>query len=170
MQISIQTYSDIYQKQVENLVLGVQNDEFLLGLTAQDQPDLPNIGEFYKHGRFWVALNEQNQVLGTIGLEPLNEHQAGLRKMFLAKEMRGNKDLNLAQNLFETLLAFAQQRGFQELWLDTPPPAKAAHRFYERNGFELMPRESVPSSYKVPSINNLRIYRLNVRRNFVPSK
>ena len=163
MHISIQTYSDIYQKQVENLVLGVQNDEFLLGLTAQDQPDLPNIGEFYKNGCFWVALNEQNQVVGTIGLEPLSENQAALRKMFLDKTMRGNKDLNLAQNLFETLLAYAQQRNFQELWLDTPPPAKAAHRFYERNGFEPMPRESVPSSYKVPLINDLKIYRLTIK-------
>jgi N-acetylglutamate synthase-like GNAT family acetyltransferase len=163
MEISIQIYSDIHQKQVENLVLGVQNDEFKLGLTAQDQPDLPNIGKFYKNGRFWVALNEQNQVVGTIGLEPLNESQAALRKMFLDKSMRGNKDLNLAQNLFETLLTFAQQRGFQELWLDTPPPAKAAHRFYERNGFELMPRESVPSTYKVPSINDLKIYRLTIK-------
>jgi N-acetylglutamate synthase-like GNAT family acetyltransferase len=163
MKISIETYCDIYQKQVENLVLGIQNDEFLLGLTAQDQPDLPNIGEFYKNGRFWVALNEQNQVVGTIGLEPLNKNQAALRKMFLDKAVRGNKDLNLAQNLFETLLAFAQQRGFQELWLDTPPPAKAAHRFYERNGFELMLSESVPSTYKVPLINDLKIYRLTLK-------
>jgi N-acetylglutamate synthase-like GNAT family acetyltransferase len=163
MKISIETYCDIYQKQVENLVLGIQNDEFLLGLTAQDQPDLPNIGEFYKNGRFWVALNEENQVMGTIGLEPLNETQAALRKMFLDKAMRGNKDINLAQNLFETLLTYAQIRGFQELWLDTPPPAKAAHRFYERNGFELMLSESVPSTYKVPLINDLKIYRLTLK-------
>ncbi len=160
MKISIQTYSDIYQKQVENLVLGIQNGEFNLGLTAQDQPDLPNIGEFYKNGRFWVALDEENQVMGTIGLEPLNGSQAVLRKMFLDKSMRGNKDLNLAQNLVEILLRFAQEKGYQEIWLDTPPPAHAAHRFYERNGFELMPRESVPQTYKLAAINGLKIYRL----------
>lgn len=163
MKILIQPYSDIYQKQVENLVLGIQNDEFLLGLTAQDQPDLPNIGEFYKNGRFWVALNEENQVVGTIGLEPLNENQAALRKMFLDKSMRGNRDENLAQRLFETLLRYAQQKDYQELWLDTPPPAQAAHRFYERNGFELMPKEDVPKSYKLPAIKDLKIYRLNIK-------
>jgi GNAT superfamily N-acetyltransferase len=163
MKITIQTYSEIYQKQVENLVLGVQNNEFKLGLTAQDQPDLPNIGEFYKNGCFWVALNEQNEVVGTIGIEPLNETQAALRKMFLEKSMRGNKDLNLAQNLFETLLQFVQQKGYRELWLDTPLPAQAAHRFYERNGFELMPRDSVPKTYKVPAVKDLKIYRLNVK-------
>lgn len=162
MLISIQTYSDIYQKQVEKLVLGIQNDEFLLGLSAQDQPDLPNIGEFYKKGRFWVALNEENQVMGTIGLEPLNEKQSVLRKMFLHKSMRGNKDLNLAQNLFETLLRFAKEKDYQEIWLDTPPPAHAAHRFYERNGFELMPRESVPTGYKLAQIAGLKIYRLTL--------
>lgn len=163
MKISIQTYSDIYQKQVENLVLGIQNDEFLLGLTAQDQPDLPNIGEFYKNGRFWVALNESNQVVGTIGLEPLNEKQAVLRKMFLDKSMRGNKDINLAQHLFETLLQYAKEKVYQEIWLDTPPPAHAAHRFYERNGFELMPRESVPTGYKLAPIAGLKIYRLTLK-------
>ncbi len=162
MKITIQTYSNIYQKQVENLVLGVQNNEFLLGLTVQDQPDLPNIGKFYENGRFWIALNEQDEVVGTIGIEPLNETQAALRKMFLEKSMRGNKDINLAQNLFETLLRFAQQKGYQELWLDTPPPAQAAHRFYERNGFELMPRDSVPKTYKVPTIKDLKIYRLKM--------
>ena len=163
MKISIQTYSDIYQKQVENLVLGIQNGEFNLGLTAQDQPDLPNIAEFYKEGCFWVALNEQNQVVGTIGLEPLEGNQAALRKMFLDKSMRGNKDENLAQRLFETLIRYAQQKGYSELWLDTPPPAKAAHRFYERNNFELMRKEEVPKSYKLPAIKDLKIYRLIIK-------
>lgn len=162
MQILIQEFSEIYQKQVETLVLGVQNGEFNLGITAQDQPDLPNIGAFYKNGKFWVALNEQNQVVGTIGLQPLNETQSVLRKMFLDKSMRGNKDLNLAQHLFEILLQYAQKKGFQEIWLDTPPPALAAHRFYERNGFELMPSESTPKDFKMPAVKNLRIYRLNI--------
>ncbi|AFK02607.1 GCN5-related N-acetyltransferase [Emticicia oligotrophica DSM 17448] len=163
MKTSIQTYTESYQKQVETLVLGVQNDEFGLGLTAQDQPDLPNIAEFYKNGCFWIALNNENQVMGTIGIEPLTDGQAVLRKMFLDKSMRGDKDENLAQRLFETLLQYAKEKGYEALWLDTPPPAKAAHRFYERNGFDLMPPESAPSSYKLPKISGLKIYRLLIK-------
>ena len=162
MTVSIQPFSEVYQKQVENLVLGVQNGEFRLGITAQDQPDLPNIGEFYKNGKFWIALNEQNQLMGTIGIQPLNERQAVLRKMFMDKAMRGNKDINLAQKLYETLLDYARQEGFQELWLDTPPPAHAAHRFYERNGFELMPTESTPKDFITPAVKDLKIYRLTI--------
>jgi N-acetylglutamate synthase-like GNAT family acetyltransferase len=163
MQISIQLFSDIYQKQVETLVLGIQNGEFGLGITAQDQPDLPNIAEFYKNGNFWIALNEQDQLMGTIGIQPLNSQQAVLRKMFLDKSMRGNKDINLAQRLYEILLDYAKKNGFQELWLDTPPPAQAAHRFYERNGFELMPTESTPKDFKTPAVKNLKIYRLTIK-------
>lgn len=163
MKITIQIYSEIYQKQVENLVLGIQNGEFGLGLTAQDQPDLPNIAEFYKNGCFWVALDENDQLMGTIGIEPLTGGQASLRKMFLDKTMRGNKDENLAQRLFETLLQYAKEKDYQELWLDTPPPAKAAHRFYERNGFERMPSEKTPSTYKHPAIEGLKIYRLTIK-------
>lgn len=163
MKTTIQIYSQIYQKHVEKLVLGIQNDEFGLGLTAQDQPDLPNIAEFYKNGRFWIALDENNQLMGTIGIEPLTGGQASLRKMFLDKTVRGNKEENLAQRLFETLLQYAKEKGYQELWLDTPPPAKAAHRFYERNGFERMPVESTPSTYKHPAIEGLKIYRLIIK-------
>jgi hypothetical protein len=100
VKISIQTYSSIFQKQVEKLVLGIQNDEFGLGLTAQDQPDLPDIAEFYKNGRFWVALDENDQLMGTIGIEPLTDGQASLRKMFLDKSIRGNKDEKLSTATF----------------------------------------------------------------------
>jgi GNAT superfamily N-acetyltransferase len=136
MKISIQTYSDIYQKKVEKLVLGIQNDEFGLGLTAQDQPDLPNIAEFYKNGCFWVALDENDQLMGTIGIEPLTGGQASLRKMFLDKSMRGNKDENLAQRLFETLLQYAKEKGCYKMSLSSNLRREKAHQFYESLGFK----------------------------------
>lgn len=162
--LRIVPFEERYQQQVQDLVLGVQNGEFRLNITAQDQPDLPNLAAFYATGAFWVALDvRSDSVVGTIGIEPLNTQQAVLRKMFLSPALRGNKDLRLAQRLFDTLLAYAEARGFGEIWLDTPPIAHAAHRFYERNGFELMPLESVPSAFRLPKVAGLKIYRLLVQ-------
>lgn len=161
--LQIVPFEERYQQQVQDLVLGIQNGEFKLGITAQDQPDLPNLAAFYATGAFWVALDmRSDSVVGTIGIEPLNPQQAVLRKMFLAPAVRGDKDIRLAQRLFDTLLAYAQSRGLEEIWLDTPPMAHAAHRFYERNGFELMDRELTPSAFRLPKVAGLKIYRLLV--------
>lgn len=151
-----------YQQQVESLVLGVQNGEFGLGLTAQDQPDLPDLAAFYTEGAFWIAVNGNDEVVGTIGLQPIGNEQAVLRKMFLAKSVRGDKSLNLAQRLFDMLVAEARGRNLKELWLDTPLMAHAAHRFYERNGFGLVPLRSVPSGFKLPAVKELKIYKLTI--------
>ncbi len=161
--IAIQPFEEKYQQQVEAMVLGIQNGEFNLGLTAQRQPDLHNLKAFYndRGNWLWVATNTKDEVVGTIGLERLNNHQAVLRKMFIKKEYRG-KTIGLAQKLFEILLMEAKQQHFKEILLDTPLVTHAAHRFYERNGFELISNDSVPANYILPKGIDLKIYRLKL--------
>ncbi len=159
MQITIEPFEVQYQQQVENMVLSIQNGEFLLGITAQDQPDLPNIKAFYQDrgGQMWVAVDENNEVKGCTAYEKLDEEHGALRKMFMKPEMRGRKDIKLAQELYDTFLDFAKQNGSKYLWLDTPHAAQAAHRFYERNGWNIVPVDELPKSYKIPKIDFSRI-------------
>ncbi|WP_337040492.1 bifunctional helix-turn-helix transcriptional regulator/GNAT family N-acetyltransferase [Emticicia sp. 17c] len=161
LSIEIRLFEEKYQQQVEDMVLGIQNGEFGLGLTAQRQPDLHNLKAFYndKGNWLWVALNKKDEVIGTIGLERLNDTQAVLRKMFIKKAYRG-KTLGLAQRLFEILLQEARKQNFKEILLDTPLVTHAAHRFYERNGFELISNDAVPDNYILPKGIELKIYRL----------
>jgi GNAT superfamily N-acetyltransferase len=155
MNLVIKPLESRYQQKVETLVLTIQNEEFKLGISAHDQPDLPDLDAFYKQrgGEFWICVNEQDDVLGCIGFEKLDNQYGALRKMFLAKEMRGNKEVQLAQKLYDTLIEFAKALSIQLMCLDTPLIAKAAHRFYERNGWVLTPINQLPSSYKIPNIN-----------------
>lgn len=159
--ITIELFEEKYQQQVENMVLSIQNGEFNLGLTAQRQPDLHNLKAFYndKGNWLWVATNVNDEVVGTIGLERLNDTQSVLRKMFIKNEYRG-KTLGLAQKLFEILLQEAKKQNFKEILLDTPLVTHAAHRFYERNGFELISNDMVPGNYILPKGILLKIYRL----------
>jgi DNA-binding MarR family transcriptional regulator/predicted N-acetyltransferase YhbS len=161
LQLDIKLFEEKYQQQMEDLVLGIQNGEFNLGLTAQRQPDLHNLKAFYndKGNWLWIAVNGKDEVAGSIGLERLNENQAVLRKMFVRKEYRG-KTLNLASKLFAILLKEAKSQGFKEILLDTPLVTHAAHRFYERNGFELVSKDVIPANYLLPSGIELKIYRL----------
>jgi hypothetical protein len=154
-----------YQQQVEELVLTIQNEEFKLNITAQHQSDLPDLKAFYqdKEGEFWIAVDATDAVLGCIGFEKLDNTNGALRKMFLKKEVRGNKELNVAQQLYDMLILFAKDTGTRSICLDTPLVAHAAHRFYERNGWTMTPIEKLPHTYKIPKIDPklIKFYVLN---------
>jgi GNAT superfamily N-acetyltransferase len=148
------------QNKVKNFVLNIQNNEFLLGFSEMDQPDLIDIAHFYRDGGFWTAKS-QNEIVGTIGLQKIDAYNAVLRKMFVKKELRG-RELSIAQRLFDILFEDAKMKGFQTIWLDTPAVATASHQFYERNGFVQSDKQNLPNGYVFPDKNS-KIYKLTVK-------
>lgn len=156
----IHKFEKKWQAQVADLVLGIQNGEFNLGVTLAMQIDLHDTEKFYENGGFWVAI-EAEKVVGSIGLQELTAGVGILRKMFVDKDYRG-KDLGIAQKLFDILLSKAKNMNIRQLYLDTPLIAHAAHRFYERNGFVETSRNALPSTYKFVEMP-LKFYVLEVQ-------
>ena len=70
---------------VSALVLGIQNDEFDLGLSICDQADLTDIDSYYlrSNGTFLVAENDRSDIVGTIGLLRLRADLGVMKKFFL---------------------------------------------------------------------------------------
>jgi GNAT superfamily N-acetyltransferase len=155
----IQKFEKQWQTQVADLVIGIQNGEFNLGVTLAMQIDLHDTEKFYENGGFWVAIKEE-KVVGTIGLQKLEEGIGILRKMFVDKAYRG-KELGIAQKLFDILLLEAKNLKINQLFLDTPPIAHAAHRLYERNGFVETTRDKLPITYKFVEMP-LKFYILKI--------
>lgn len=145
---------------VVEFVLSIQNGELNLGFAPHEQPDLLNLSGFYADGGFWLAKVD-GELVGTIGLQRLNQQTAILRKMFVKRELRGATS-KTAQLLFDQLLLAARQLSFHIIYLDTPAIATASHHFYERNGFvEVTDRMTLPAAYRYPDRNS-RVYRLTV--------
>ncbi|MCG8338179.1 MAG: GNAT family N-acetyltransferase [Proteobacteria bacterium] len=144
------------------LILAIQRNEFGIEITAADQPDLANISEFYQKGtgNFWVAL-EAETLVGTISLLDIGNNQVALRKMFVKKEYRGAPH-NIAGLLLQTALSWAREQGVATIYLGTTPKFLAAHRFYEKNGFDLIPKESLPSAFPIMKVDT-RFYFFNCR-------
>ena len=71
---------------VSALVLGIQNDEFNLGLSICDQADLTDIDSYYlrSNGTFLVAENDRSDIVGTIGLLRLRADLGVMKKFFVA--------------------------------------------------------------------------------------
>lgn len=136
-----------YEDQVIDLIVGIQHGEYGVQITAEDQPDLKNIADFYqnKKGNFWIALNG-NEVIGTISLVDIGSNQAGLRKMFVKKEFRG-QPLKIGQSLMNTVFKWCKIKGIEQIFLGTVPHYYAAHRFYQKNGFKRIEKHYLPCSF-----------------------
>jgi N-acetylglutamate synthase-like GNAT family acetyltransferase len=146
-QYAIVPFTEKYQQQVIDLIVGIQSGEFGVDITASDQPDLADIDNFYQkdNGNFWIAIKE-DEVLGTISLTDIGNKQVGLRKMFVKQGHRG-KPLNIGQNLIDILFQWCMDREIKQIFLGTVPHYYAAHRFYEKNGFNRLDKTKLPKAF-----------------------
>lgn len=143
----IEPYRDKWQDPVLNLILHIQRDEFGVPVTAEDQPDLKSIPDFYMRGagNFWVALDQDN-IVGTIALLDIGDRTVALRKMFVAATHRG-KAHNVAAALLQSAIDACRANDVRDIYLGTTEHFLAAHRFYEKNSFTEVPKESLPASF-----------------------
>ena len=157
----IHEFSSEYQEEVLNLILTIQQKEFEISITAEDQPDLCNIREFYQKGagNFWVALFN-HKVIGTISLLDMGHGRAALRKMFVDKAYRGEK-YQVAFRLLDTLIKWAESKKIKEIYLGTTSKFLAAHRFYEKNGFWKIDKSDLPGTFPVMKVDT-RFYKFEL--------
>lgn len=153
--LEINLVNNTYSKEIIDLVLTIQQKEFNVPITIEDQPDLMQIDDFYfaNGGSFWGAFIN-GELVGTIALIKFDEKKAAIRKMFVKKEFRG-KEHGIAQKLLETLIAYCQKNGIDEVYLGTVSILQAALRFYERNHFEIIEKKSLPSKFPLMSADNV---------------
>lgn len=81
----------------------------------------------------WIAEYEGN-IVGFIALVKVNEETAQLRWFLLEKEMRGK---GIGSKLMSTLLNFAREKNYKNIYLWTVDFLDAARHLYEKFGFEL---------------------------------
>jgi GNAT superfamily N-acetyltransferase len=151
--IEIVPFSPQYADGVVSVILPIQQAEFEIPITLDAQPDLKNIPAFYRRGdgNFWVAL-DGGEVVGTVALLDIGNHQAAMRKMFVAASHRGPEH-GVARRLLGTLVAWCRTKGVTAVYLGTTAKFLAAHRFYEKNGFREIAREALPGTFPIMAVD-----------------
>ena len=151
--INILPFAPHYLDGVINVILPIQQAEFKIPVSLESQPDLKNIPSFYQHGigNFWIARADE-EVVGTVALLDIGNHQAALRKMFVKADYRGSEH-GVAKRLLETLLLWSQEQSVQEVFLGTTAKFLAAHRFYEKNGFQEIASSELPQNFPIMEVD-----------------
>ena len=164
MAVRIVAFEPRHTAGVAELIVPIQRDEFGIPITYDAQPDLRDIASFYRRGagEFWVALAEDDRVVGSIGLLDIGASRDGgaLRKMFVRADFRGRRH-GVAQALLDALLGHARRHGFAAVHLGTTEKFLAAHRFYEKNGFRAVSPEALPANFPRMAVDS-RFYRLDL--------
>ncbi|TDQ11699.1 GNAT family N-acetyltransferase [Pedobacter metabolipauper] len=144
-----------------DLILPIQQIEFNVPVTIEDQPDLLDIEANYHQagGNFWGA-KINNELVGTIALLNTGHNAGALRKMFVKKEFRG-KEYGIAQQLLETLITYCREKNINDIYLGTVDMLKAAHRFYEKNSFNHIEATDLPSYFPRMMADN-KFYHLHL--------
>ena len=166
MALSIETFQHQYQPQIVEMIVYIQQQEFGVDITSDQQPDLKNIPNFYQSGKgnFWIAL-EHDRVIGTIALLDIGQNEVALRKMFVHEGHRG-KEKGVAKKLLDTLFIWVKKQGINQIYLGTTPVFLAAHRFYEKNGFIEILQDELPETFPVLIVDK-KFYKFTVQDSII---
>ena len=161
--MKIETYTEKYKAAVAELILNIQNNEFNVPVTLNDQPDLLDIESYYlkQHGNFWIALDDE-KLIGTIALIDIDNAQGALRKMFVHKDHRG-KEKGVGQLLLNTLVDWCREKDIDEIYLGTVEQLYAAKRFYLKNGFEQIAKEALPGNFPLMQVDT-EFFKLRLKK------
>ena len=155
-EIIIRPYQERYKDKVTRLIIQIQRDEFGIGISLNDQPDLMDIRHFYQshQGNFWCAINSYDEIVGTIALIDVEDGTGVVRKMFVRKDYRG-KESGVAKDLLDVLENWAQKKQFATLYLGTIDKLTAAQKFYFKNDYKLIDPGLLPASFPRMKVDNL---------------
>jgi len=105
---------------------------------AGTDADLADIERNYftRGGDFVVLTDAAGAIVGSCGLHPLADGTVELRKMYLARTLRGRGQ---GRRLLDWALARARALGFRRMTLETASALKEAIALYERHGFRRDP-------------------------------
>jgi putative acetyltransferase len=119
--------------------------EFGLRIDPQEtDADLRDIEKNYLKagGTFELIEDDRGNLLGTVGLYPLDEGACELRKMYFTAPARGR---GLGKYILERAIVQAKNLGFRRIILETASVLEAANHLYVKYGFRPLERDHLPS-------------------------
>ena len=133
--LTIRSATNADRDQIEELVFGIlKSYDLALDRDGTDK-DLSDIEENYlaRGGVFEVILNKEGDIVGTVGLYPLDETTIELRKMYFDRSIRGR---GLGKLILAKMIEKARNLGYLRIYLETASVLKQAVHIYEGAGFK----------------------------------
>jgi ubiquinone/menaquinone biosynthesis C-methylase UbiE/N-acetylglutamate synthase-like GNAT family acetyltransferase len=132
----IREASIVDMPEVIHHVLSVRGELGTASLCALDADILQLDNYRRRGGAFLILQSSVGEIVGTIGLYPVSEKKAEIRKVYLRKDFRGQ---GLGKKLMSKILNEAKMRGFSVVDLETASSFPNSERFFSSLGFTKQP-------------------------------
>ena len=135
MGYSLRSAANSDRSSIEELVFGILTEYGLKSDPESTDADLIDIKAEYfdKGGSFEVLVDDNDKIVGSVGVYSINQTTCEIRKMYLASSLRGQ---GLGHKLIKHALSKAKELGFSRVELETASVLKEAISLYERYGFK----------------------------------
>jgi putative acetyltransferase len=136
-----QTIERIIKRSLESFNLNIPG-------TAYFDPQLGSLSQYYKeqtNAKYWVAVNEQNDVVGGVGIAPFGQETriCELQKLYITPEAQG---IGLSKELMKVALDFAKEH-YTHCYLETLKELQIANLLYIKFGFQQLERALAGSEH-----------------------
>jgi putative acetyltransferase len=134
LDITIRPAANADCERIQALVFGVLREYGLAPDLPGTDRDIADIEAHYtrRGGVFELLEDKQGNLLGTVGLYPMNEETVELRKMYFAPALRGR---GFGKRTLTRMIARARSLGFTKIYLETATVLREAVALYEKFGF-----------------------------------
>lgn len=134
-EIFIRPATNADSEKVKALIFGVLHEYNLQPDPDGTDADLNDIEANYIEagGAFEILEDADENLLGTIGLFPIDAETVELRKMYFDKSLRGR---GFGKKTLERMIERARVLGFKKIYLETANALREAIRLYEKYGFK----------------------------------
>ena len=128
----IKEFDDRYNERVNDFIISVFVEEygfekFRKGLEQENNQEYIDNG-----GNLWIAIDEKDDVIGTIALKKHNNNEAEIKKLYVRNDYRGT---GLSKELYSKVMETTKNRRFKRVFLGTYDKLERAINFYQRRGF-----------------------------------
>lgn len=132
--ITIRRCTPADEKEVIDLISSVMSAEFREVASAYPMEDVEYISKAYGGigDAFFVAVNSNDKVVGTVAVKKEDARVALLRRLFVAPSHRNQK---IGKKLLDRALEFCREVGYQELIFKTTSKMSGAIELCKKNGF-----------------------------------
>ena len=125
--VNIRSYEESYNKAINDFIIYIYVEEF--GFEEHREEIEKHNNEIYKKsdGELWIALNEKNEIVGTIALLKHSDDNVELKKFYVRKDYRGQ---GVSKALYEKAMDMCKESGFKRIFLGTYERLETAIQFY----------------------------------------
>ena len=125
--VYIKNYEETYNKAINDFIISIYVEEFGFEEHREDIEQHDN--EIYKRsdGNLWIAVNEKDEIIGTIALLKHNDDNIELKKFYVRKDYRGQ---GVSKALYEKAIKMCKENGFKRIFLGTYEKLETAIQFY----------------------------------------